>query len=162
MKLNQNPHLNSKLGNRWTEPWSAHLDLPCQEIVQLTHFFLYINTHTHPHTPTCPHTDTHTHTHAHTHAHTHTNGVRSSESASQILAWEELDKTLFGSGVFVARRCDGPLSPLLNFLSHDKLSQCCAIVACHSVANALNPAHNDKMSLVMKMSLMSHSYKALI
>jgi hypothetical protein len=44
------------------------------------------------------------------------------------------------------------------FLSHDKLSQCYAIVACHNV----DPAHNDKMSLVMKMSLMSHSYKALV
>ncbi len=141
------------------------MDLLCQEIDQLTHFFLHkTHTHTPTHMPTHRHTHTHTraHPHTHTHAHTHTNGVRSSESASQFLAWEELDKTLFRSGLFVARRCDGPLSPHLNFLSHDKLSQCCAIVACHSVANTLNPAHNDKMSLVMKMSLMSHSYKALV
>jgi hypothetical protein len=48
------------------------------------------------------------------------------------------------------------------FLSHDKLSQRYAIVACHNVADTLNPAHNDEMSLVMKMSLMSHSYQALV
>ncbi len=105
----QNLQCSSWLWMSRQNSWSVHSDILCLEIEDLTQLFMNIHMYTHTHTR--PHA--HTQTHTHTHAHTHTNGVRSSESASQFLAWEELGKTLFGSGVFVARRCDRPLSPLL-------------------------------------------------